>query len=340
MRDEEHESRTAFSMRRRRERLLPALLFAATLVVVSLLLFLHVPTTDIALDGTLSAVGFVSPVQQPLGQPLEVIAVGAAGLTGLQLSDVARPNGSGVSAIRIAAEGARGGKGVLPGSITLDRLVVPEGTEVWLSRTDVPRQFRISLRSPKPVPVTAHADMIGPVAFAPAGEPATRATLHAPRPVEFTSTTGALDLDVALASGAPVPRWQQLAARDLKLYRVEDERDTPRPVAIPVSSILSGSIRFESLDGGEQPLRRGEILRFERASGTILTLELQDAGVGLMFQGEVSGMRLGAGDHSRSLMPTLLQWLRQRHGLSLLWGSALYLFGLSMALRRWWQKTE
>jgi hypothetical protein len=324
----------------RRERLLPALLFAATLLVVSLLLFLHVPTTDITLDGKFTAVGFVSPEQQSLNQPLNVIAMGAAGLTGMQLSEVARPNAGGPSAVRIAADSTRGAKGVPPGSILLDRLVLPAGTEVGISRTDVPRQFRISLRSAKPVPVTVHADVTGSVAFAPAGERPTMATLRAPRPVDLMSTTGALDLDVTLATGSPVPRWPRLAARDLKVYRVEDERDSPRPHAIPVSSILSASIYFESLDGGEQPLRAGEMLKFDRASGTILTLELQDAGVAVTFQGEVSGMRLGASDHSRSLMPTLLQWLRQRHGLSLLWGSAFYLFGLGMALRRWWQKTE
>jgi hypothetical protein len=36
-------------------------------------------------------------------------------------------------------------------------------------------------------------------------------------------------------------------------------------------------------------------------------------------------------------MPTWLEWLRARHGLSLLWGTALYLFGLAVGVLRWWR---
>jgi hypothetical protein len=82
------------------------------------------------------------------------------------------------------------------------------------------------------------------------------------------------------------------------------------------------------------------MLRFGRASGTILTLDLREDGIAARFQGTVREMRAGAGDHPRSLMPTLLEWLRQRQGLSLLWGTALYLFGIAMTLRRWWRRPE
>ena len=35
-------------------------------------------------------------------------------------------------------------------------------------------------------------------------------------------------------------------------------------------------------------------------------------------------------------MPTYLAWLKARHGLYLLWGTTLYLFGLIASLLRWW----
>ena len=65
------------------------------------------------------------------------------------------------------------------------------------------------------------------------------------------------------------------------------------------------------------------MLRFGVANGTILTLDLRDDGIAAIFQGDVRGMRSGAGDHPRVLMPTLLEWLRSRQALSLLWGTAL-----------------
>jgi hypothetical protein len=181
---------------------------------------------------------------------------------------------------------------------------------------------------------------MGTVSIAPANAPATTTTLRAPRPVDFTGTTSALDLDLTLAPGAAAPRWQQIEARDLQLYRVENEQDSDRPLVRPVSTILSGSIFFESVGGTERKLRPGEMLRFGGASGTFLTLDLRDDGIAATFQGDVRELRTGVGEHPRSLMPTLLDWLRQRQGLSLLWGTALYLFGVITTFRRWWRKPE
>ena len=38
------------------------------------------------------------------------------------------------------------------------------------------------------------------------------------------------------------------------------------------------------------------------------------------------------------LMPTLLDWLRARHGLSLLWATTAYLVGLFVAILGWWRR--
>jgi hypothetical protein len=51
----------------------------------------------------------------------------------------------------------------------------------------------------------------------------------------------------------------------------------------------------------------------------------------LNFHGWVRGMRT----ESENLMPTWLEWLRARHGLSLFWGTAVYLFGLGLAGVKW-----
>lgn len=318
-------------------RWIPAGIFGATLVVASVLLFVRVPTTTIEFDGTFTGLGFESAQEQPLNRPLNVAALGVAGLEDAQLPEEVASQGGGLSAISIAVDSTDAARS---GSIVVDRILVPEGTRVWVARTDIPHQFRISLRSKTPARITVHADVMGAVAFAPANARSTATTLRAPRPVDLTGTTGSLDLDVTLAPGSAAPRWQQLEARDLRVYRLEDEQDRDRPLARPVSTVLSGSIYFESLGGGERRLRAGELLRFGGARGTILTLDLRDDGIAARFQGDVRDMRTGAGDHPRMLMPTLLEWLRQRQGLSLLWGTALYLFGVTTTLRRWWRRPE
>jgi hypothetical protein len=318
-------------------RWIPALVFLATLLVASVLLFVRVSTTTIELAGTFGGIGFVSAREQPLTRPIRVTALGVAGATAVQLpEDVA--SGAGVSALRVGVDDTTAT--MRAGSIVLDRIVVPAGAQVWLSRTEVPRQYRLSLRATPPASIEVHADVTGSVAFSPAGAPRTALTLRAPRALDLSSSGGTLDLDLTLAPGAPIPRWEQLDVRELRLHRVEDEQAGNRPLTRPVSTIQSGSLYFEALGGVERKLRPGEMLRFGGASGTILTLDLRDDGIAATFQGEVREMRSGSGDEPRSLMPTLLEWLRKRQGLSLLWGTALYLSGLALTLRKWWRKPE
>jgi hypothetical protein len=320
-------------------RWLPALVFFATLVIASVLLFVRVSSTPIELTGTFTGVGFVSARQQPLGHPMRLSALGASGLKGLELPEEV-PAATSATALRVAVEETPDGREV--GSIVMDRIMVPDGTQVWLTRTDVPRQYRLSLRAPTPGAIEVHADVMGGLGFAPSSAARTTTVLRAPRGADFQSSTGALDLDLTLPSdaGASPPRWEQLVVRDLRVYRVEDLQDAARPLARPVSTIQTGSLYFEALGGTKRELRPGELLRFGAASGTFLTLDLRPDGIAATFQGDVRGMRTGPAEEPTPLMPTLLEWLRKRQALSLLWGTALYLSGIGLTLRRWWRKPE
>ena len=319
----------------RQNRWLPASIFIATLAIASVLLFVRIPETTIELVGTFNGLGFTSAAQQPLNGALDVSSIGVAGLKDVQLPDeIARPT-TGVSALRISASSADPKQ--TAGSIVVDRFNVPADTRVWISRTGIPRQYRITLRSERPEAISIHVDVNGAVAFAPAGAAPTLATLRAPQPVEISTTSGTLDLEVTLAQGTQAPRWQQIEARGLRVYQVQDDQKSDRPLVRPLSTLLTGSIYFESLGGTERKLRTGEMVRFGSAVGTILTFDLRDDGIAATFQGDVKGMTVGAGDHPRSLMPSLVTWLRQRQGLSLLWGTALYLFGVTTTLRKWWK---
>jgi hypothetical protein len=319
----------------RLNRWLPASIFVVTLIIASVLLFVRIPSTTIELVGTFNGLGFTSVAQQPLNGPLDVSSIAVAGLKDVQLPDeVARPTGA-VGALRVSVGGGTDPK-QQAGSIVVDRFDVPADTRVWISRTSLPRQYRITLRSDRPEPISIHVDVNGALVFTPAGAAPTLATLRAPQPVEISSTSGSLDLEVTLAQGVPPPRWQQIEARGLRVYQVQDDQKSDRPIVRPLSTLLTGSIYFESLGGNERKLRSGEMVRFASAVGTLLTLDLRDDGIAATFQGDVKGMTVGAGDRPRSIMPSLVTWLRQRQGLSLLWGTALYLFGVTTTLRKWW----
>ena len=55
------------------------------------------------------------------------------------------------------------------------------------------------------------------------------------------------------------------------------------------------------------------------------------------FVWALGAVTAGWGHNRRSLMPTWLEWLRARHGLSLLWGSTVYIVGLLMGALRWFK---
>ena len=316
-------------------RWLPALVFFTTLLIASVLLFVRVRTTPIELIGSFSGVGFVSARQQPLGHPMRVEALGIAGAKEMELPEEV-PSSPGATTLRVAVEEPVGGP--LRGSIIVDRIMVPEGTQVTLTQTNG-GPYRLSLRGPTPGAIAVHVDVAGTLNFAPST--AARPTvLRTPRAVDITSSNGTLDLDFTLVAGDPAPRWEQVDVRDLRLSRVEDLPDAARPIARPVSTIQSGSIYFEALGGTERKLRTGELLRFGSVTGTFLTLDLRGLDITATFQGDVREMRSGSGEEPRSLMPTLLDWLRKRQALSLLWGTALYLSGIGLTLRRWWRKPE
>ena len=87
--------------------------------------------------------------------------------------------------------------------------------------------------------------------------------------------------------------------------------------------------------GGEQ--LGPPVLEFDEIEGEIRMLRLTDDHIALQLHARVRGMSTGSGDTDRSLMPTWLEWLYARHGMSLLWGTTLYVFGLIAGILRWWR---
>jgi hypothetical protein len=145
-----------------------------------------------------------------------------------------------------------------------------------------------------------------------------------------------VDTDLTLTDLSQPAFVSQLQAIGLSFSRIDEFRKRDETLIRHSSTIVSGTLYFEALDGLALSLRSGEVLTFERVAGVVRTLRLQHDDVALQFHGRVRGMRTGWGEMERSLMPTYLEWLKARHGLYLLWGSTLYCFGLIISLLRWW----
>ena len=310
-------------------------LLAATLVVVSLLLFARVNETVIELDLKATEVGFELPVQQVLLERVDVSHLGAAGLTAIDLadvSDVADDRGAGEAGdqqIEIAAfdEGTR------HGSIVVKEIAPAAGTMVALRRGDAPGQYRLRLATPL---VDLSVAMHGPVELNATGGAAHRADFVSPRSVELQGTSANVDLDLTFRDVKRARILPQIPVQQLSLVQVAD-RSADLSSVRALSTIVSGTLYFASLNGVSRSLRAGEILRLEDPRGEIRTLRLEDEVVALDFQGRVRGISTGSDDSRQNLMPTWLDWLRAQHGLSLLWGTTFYLFGIALAALRWFR---
>jgi hypothetical protein len=315
-----------------------AVALGSTLLVVSLLVFARVAETEIELDLALSEASFVLPTQQVLAESMNLVSLGVSGLSEAQLpqvrnreSQTLQSSDNAEVALRLLAilDGKR------LGSVTLAPLALPAETRVWVRHTGLPRQYRLSLKASD---LKLRADINGLVQIGIPGRGLEQLDFAAPDAVLLQSGAGEVDLDLAFPDKAQLSFSSQLSANDLSLFRIDEFLNLNQTLIRRVSTILSGTLYFVSLNDQERKLRPGEAIRFERAQGEIRTLRLQEDQIELKFHGRVRGMTIGAGESSRSLMPTWLEWLRARHSLSLLWGAALYLFGLVTVVFRWWGK--
>jgi hypothetical protein len=323
-----------------RKRWVVAAALVGTLLIVSLLLFLHVKETEIELDLALSEVSFVLPSQQIFAEAMNLSAFGVSGLREIQLphadkaeAEIIQANDGAETALRLLPLSQEASQG----SITLGTMTPPNETRIWLLHTGQSRKYRLSLKSSD---LKLRADVNGPVQIGGLGRGVKQLDFVVPRAILLQAGDDEVDLDLTFPDSAKGTLSSQLSVSNLSLTQIREFQHPDRTIVGRASTILSGTIYFAALNDKERQLRPGEMIQFEHSQGELRTIRLRDDHIELKFNGRVSGMTAGSGDNRRSLMPTWLEWLQARHGLSLLWGTGLYLFGLLIPLLRWWGKLK
>ena len=216
--------------------------------------------------------------------------------------------------------------------LTLAALVPPAGTRLWIFKTDVPGEFSLSVKHEDMV---VRANVRGQVEITAQGSPTQTLGFGRGRTIEFRAGPDVMDVVFAPVPGTGVQLTGPIAANNLWLQRAPENVVGGGPVSY--STILGGELYLVSVANRKYGLRAAETLHFESADGKIQTLNLTKDHIALTFRGSVSGMTTGTGSDTRSLMPTYLEWWRAHEAWSLVWGTALYLFGLSVAVMRWWR---
>jgi hypothetical protein len=305
----------------RRQRWPVAVVFALTLLLASILFFTRVHETGIDLQVVLSEVELGFSADRPWTDAMQLSSLGVSGL-----NDVIGPPGVDALPRRslklIVAASQR------PGQLTLAPIFLPAKSRVWLRTSEIPGSCRMSIQAQD---VQFRADVLGQIDIA--GIRAVQ-TFRSPQGFLLNSGSREAELEFVFLKKEQNPFVQHLPLQTISMFSVEQFSDADRMLARKVSSVISGVLYFESLAGRERKLRQGETLEIEPANGVLERIVVTDGKIVLEFHGIVNGIKTGD-DGRTDLMPTCLEWLQARHGLSLMWGTSIYLLGLVMGVLRW-----
>jgi hypothetical protein len=318
--------------------LLPAL-FLTTLIILSILLFGHVSETEIELDVIASDVSFAVPDQQVLTKLMQLNRLGIDGLNEIRIP---RSQEEPSHTIK-SADNKQGTLRVLinpekkeTGSVSLSSVIVPVGTRVRIYPTEIANQYGLSLMGSS---VDLRAEIYGRIQMSFSDHTSMMYNFASPKAIVMTSDSQDVRLVFSVANDSIGAGFSsQLAADELRLFEIDEFVDQKNTIVRKVSTIHSGTLYLEELKGKEIQLRAREQISFKQSVGEIRTIRLNDNRVELKYYGRVRGMDSGFAENKRNLMPTYLEWLSARHGLSLLWGTTLYIFGIIVGVLRWLEK--
>jgi len=312
---------------------------AGTLAVVTILLSARLSDTEIELEARTSELGFGLLAAQGVsdGMELEDLLLSCSceihfpETRDRESLDIAPAEGESV-AIRLTTHQA-GGK---QGSISVAGVTLPAGAAVRLMHSGTPGKYRLSLQGER---IALRINVYGPVKVTLPGEGPRVVDFAIPEGIPIQSASAAVTLDVRARQPGNLGLSPQIAVGELAFSRMEEVAGVEEYLVRRVSTVVAGTLYLEALNGKERSLRPAEPIELEGVRGEVGGVKLGESDIVLRFHGRVTGLASGWGENRRNLMPTWLEWLRERHGLKLLWGTTFYLFGLLLGALRWLKVT-
>jgi hypothetical protein len=320
---------------------------ALTLALVTGLLFWRVSSTEIELEAKLSEISFSVTSRQAILGTQNFLSLGADGLQDVRLPQASSGAPRALAAVSgelCNAEISLPEKPSSPGAVSLNALAVPAGTTITVT---YPAANRISLVLKPPPSERLDVELsvrgsVRAIAHCPTQTVNEEDAYGSPQLIELVGASSApLALQITLLPETTLAFSSQMGVADLSLFQVDQLVEGTTALARKVSSLLSGVLYLESLNGKQMALRPYEELRFAGSTGVIRKLVLsppagsEEGSIALHAYANVQGMTIGTQRNVRSLMPTFLEWLSTRQSVALLWGSTLYLTGLLASMLRW-----
>jgi hypothetical protein len=355
-------------------------LVLATALVISALLLLRMPTTEVTLALDLSSLTFRIGSDSGQGSAAPVELLGRIRTDQVTVDDVAtielddlpirQPQ---ASHFKLSTNGE---------DFSIRPLDVPVGTWVRVSPPDEAGGLTIALAHP------TEALAVG-LSFAPgvevlASDPelmerfaqgVQQAVFRAERPAEADecarlrlrwSVPGTASGSASAADGANASPFKSTMPVDALLFI--DLTGGSQHLSTRFSSVLGGRIYLEAVGGREVAIRRDQLLDVGlgtlagydpvRASGDpgfcaddaaaktpaaparIMRIAVGDDAIALQATATVDRLSTGTATHRQNLLPRRLEWLQTRPELLAFWGASVSLFGLAYTVLLWWRGTR
>lgn len=311
---------------------IPACAFLLPLAVVTFLIEREQRETQINLDANVSGFSATLRDKQPLFDGSLLNALNATGLEGIDNLSA----GDGDCSVDVKLDA----KPRPEDAINLQLLEVPQGWRVRLERAET--SFDVTLSDPAAKPGAAHAEVPATVSLNGRATTETRCggvrNKREFKASDISNLTLRLGprttLSVTPVDGHPLHFARQIAVEKVALIS-EEISFADAPENRQLSSVLSGTLYWNALDGKQLPLRASEGLSFSDSTGTLRSITPAASGLRIELFATVKGMKTGEAPNQRSLMPTYLQWIAARQELWLWWGSAVSAFAVLMSVLRW-----
>lgn len=220
--------------------------------------------------------------------------------------------------------------------LTLERLDPPPSTTISIVHARRPFAFAFAFTKEKQAnPIIIGANARGAILVSlPGSMPLQTVDFGiAPKAFQFKGDGGSVDVNVDLRQPPNVDFYpQRVDGVDLNVIE-----EIPGVAVVPRSTIVSGNLYMDSLDGRKVELRSGERVTFSTLIFQLDTLKFTSDSILVRMHGKVRDLRLGDALETRSLMPTYLQWLIARQPLAAFWGALLSLYGLVYAIFKWYK---
>lgn len=318
-----------------------ALLLAAAIAVALLVMAAtDVDSAAIDLDVQASSVRFTVADTQVVIDALQASSLRVSPVKRLDLppaSDKAPETVDGSSepfALSYAATAAAAGH--QRGAITLDALTVAHDAGVRVSADQAATgRLELSIEQDEPLEVRAAVEGAYELRFQ-----TTRrvSSFAAPVPLKV-ATSGKVPVAIALTSVSKQNLVAGLAVSSLSLVDNVDIPQRTGTLVLDRGTISGGRLGFTEFKDRTVELRSRQVITFDGLAGYVDILELTAEGLHVHFTGRTARIERHSGNVSVSLMPTVFEWVSDRHLIWALWTAGVSVFGVVSLFWTWWRRT-